>query len=158
MTVYSETGINRSCSKAETLLRTTGTLDPVYFLYASLSRISKAETVKITLLQTDKFFQSSDKKVTCLAFFFFFFHMAVFEGSSAILLSLIPRIKFRFEQFLWTLSGQCMHHRFVKVHLANWKQIIGKKLVESQTWFLKRWDFSCAVHLWKTRGGKSIFP
>ena len=40
--------------------------DPVCFLYASLSHISKAETVKRTLLQTDNFFQSSDKKVTCL--------------------------------------------------------------------------------------------
>ena len=28
--------------------------------------ISKAETVKTTLLQTDNFFQSSDKKATCL--------------------------------------------------------------------------------------------
>ena len=66
MTVYSETCINRSCSKAETLLRRTDTFDPVCFLYASLSHISKAETVKRTLLQTDNFFQSSDKKVTCL--------------------------------------------------------------------------------------------
>ena len=66
MTVYSETCINRSCSKAETLLRRTGTFDPVCFLYAPLPSISKAETVKRTLLQTDNFFQSSDKNVTCL--------------------------------------------------------------------------------------------
>ena len=66
MAIYSETCINRSCSKAETWLRRAGTLDPVCFLYASLSHISKAETVKRTLLQTDNFFQSSDKKVTCL--------------------------------------------------------------------------------------------
>ena len=66
VTVYSETCINQSCSKAETLLRRTDTFDPVCFLYASLSHISKVETVKRTLLQTDKFFQSSDKKVTCL--------------------------------------------------------------------------------------------
>ena len=66
VTVYSETCINQSCSKAETLLRRTDTFDPVCFLYASLSHISKVETVKRTLLQTDNFFQSSDKKVTCL--------------------------------------------------------------------------------------------
>ena len=67
MTVYSETCINQSCSKAETLLRRTDTFDPVCFLYASLSRISKAETVKKTLLQTDNFFHPSDKKkMTCL--------------------------------------------------------------------------------------------
>ena len=62
----SETCINRSCSKAETLLRRTGTFDPVCFLYASLSHISKAETLQSTLLQKDNFFHSSDKKVTCL--------------------------------------------------------------------------------------------
>ena len=66
MTAYSETCINRSCSKVETLLRRTDTFDLVCFLYASLSHISKVETVKRTLLQTDNFFQSSDKKVTCL--------------------------------------------------------------------------------------------
>ena len=66
VTVYSETCINQSCSKAEILLRRTDTFDPVCFLYASLSRISKAETVKRTLLQMDNFFQSSDKKVTYL--------------------------------------------------------------------------------------------
>ena len=65
-TVYSETCINRSCSKAETLLRRTDTFDPVCFLYAFLSHISKAEIVKGTLLQKDNFFQSLDKKVTCL--------------------------------------------------------------------------------------------
>ena len=42
------------------MLRRTETFDPVCFLYASPSRIS--ETVKMT----DNFFQSSDKKVTCL--------------------------------------------------------------------------------------------
>ena len=66
VTVYSETWINRSCSKVETLLKRTDTFDPVCFLYASLSRISKAETVKRTLFQTDNFFQSLDKKVICL--------------------------------------------------------------------------------------------
>ena len=66
MTVYGEACINRSCLKGETLLRRTDTFDPVCFLYVSLSHISKAETVKRTLLQTDNFFQSSDKKVTCL--------------------------------------------------------------------------------------------
>ena len=65
MTVCSKTCINRSCSKAESLLTRTGIFDPVCFLYASLSHISKEETVKRTLLQTD-IFQSSDKKVTCL--------------------------------------------------------------------------------------------
>ena len=64
--VYSETCINRSCSKVEILLRRTYLFDPVCFLCTSLSRISKAETVKRTLLQRDNFFQFSDKKVTCL--------------------------------------------------------------------------------------------
>ena len=54
-TVYSETCINWSCSKEETLLRRSDTFDSVCFLYASLSRISKAETLKNTLLQTDNF-------------------------------------------------------------------------------------------------------
>ena len=54
-TVYSETCINWSCSKVETLLRRSDTFDSVCFLYASLSRISKAETLKNTLLQTDNF-------------------------------------------------------------------------------------------------------
>ena len=62
--MYSGTCINRSCCKVETLLRRTDTFGLVCFLYASLSRISKAETVKRTLIQTDNFFQSSDKKPT----------------------------------------------------------------------------------------------
>ena len=63
--MYSETCINRSRSKAETLLRRTDTFDPVCFLYAFLPLISKAKTVKRTLLQTNNFFQSSNKKATC---------------------------------------------------------------------------------------------
>ena len=39
---------------------------PVCFIYDFLSPISKAQTLKRTLLQTDKFFQPSDKIVTCL--------------------------------------------------------------------------------------------
>ena len=66
MTVYSETCINWSCSEAETLLRRIDTFDPVCLLYASLSRISEAETVKRTLVQTENFFQPSNKKVICL--------------------------------------------------------------------------------------------
>ena len=50
-----ETCINKYCSKAETLLRRTDTFDTVCFLYTSLARISKAKTVKRTLLQTDFF-------------------------------------------------------------------------------------------------------
>ena len=42
---YSETYMNWSCSKAETLLRDTDTSGPVCFLYALLPRISKANTV-----------------------------------------------------------------------------------------------------------------
>ena len=64
--MYSETCINRSCSKAEILLRRGDVFDPVCFLYASLLRISKAETVTGIPLQTDNFFQSSNKKATCL--------------------------------------------------------------------------------------------
>ena len=44
-----------------------------------------------------------------------------------------------------------MQHRFAKVHLANQKQITRKKQVECQTWFLRRWDFSYSVHLWKIK-------
>ena len=47
-------------------MRRTYTFNPVCFLYASLSRISKAETVIRRLFQTDNLFQPSDKKVTCL--------------------------------------------------------------------------------------------
>ena len=50
-----------------------------------------------------------------------------------------------------------MHHRFAKVHLGNRKQITGKKLVEWQTWFLTRSDFSYAVHLWKITSRKFSF-
>ena len=59
----SETCINRSCSKAETLVRRTDMFDPVCFLYTSLS---KAKTAKWDLPQTDNFFQSSHKKSACL--------------------------------------------------------------------------------------------
>ena len=48
--------------KAETLLRRTDTFDPVCFLYAFVSRISKAKTVKRTLLQTDNIFSPQIKK------------------------------------------------------------------------------------------------
>ena len=58
--MYSETCINRSCSKTEILLRRIDTFDPIWFLHASISRISKEETLKRT------FFQSSDKKATSL--------------------------------------------------------------------------------------------
>ena len=61
-----ETCINWSCSIAETLLRRTDTFHPICFLYTFHPYISKAKTVKRTLLQTDNFFQSSDKKATCL--------------------------------------------------------------------------------------------
>ena len=63
--MYSDTCINRSCSKAETLLRRSDTFQLVCFFYASLLPISKGETVKWTLLQIDNFFQFSDKKAIC---------------------------------------------------------------------------------------------
>ena len=59
-----ETFVNRSCCKTETLLRRTYTFDLVYFPYASLLCISKEKTVWGTLLQTNTFLQSSDKKST----------------------------------------------------------------------------------------------
>ena len=59
-----ETFVNRSCCKTETLLRRTYTFDLVYFLYASLLCISKEKTVWGTLLQTNTFLQTSDKKST----------------------------------------------------------------------------------------------
>ena len=64
--MYSETCINRSRSKAETLLRRTDTFDPVCFLYAFLPLISKAKTVKRTLLQTNNFFSPQIKRASCL--------------------------------------------------------------------------------------------
>ena len=63
--MYSETCLNRSCSKAETLLRRTDTFDPVSFLYAFLSRISKAKNCKEDTA-SDGYFQSSGKNVPCL--------------------------------------------------------------------------------------------
>ena len=50
-----ETYINWSCSKVDILLRRTDTFGHVCFIYAFLSRISKAETVKRTPLQTNNF-------------------------------------------------------------------------------------------------------
>ena len=47
--------------------------------------------------------------------------------SKAILLSIIPHLNYRFKQFLWILIGWCIQHRFAKVHMANRKQITGKK-------------------------------
>ena len=171
VTVFSETCLNQSCSKAETLLRRTDTFDPACFLYASPSRIS--ETVKMTLLQTDNFFQSSDKEVTCLTrtrikvlgiyekkridfdifvnflkkerFFytlkqqFFWFHFAVFEGKRYFwvwhrILNIVSNNLCRYS-FGWSAPGESKAN--------NWK-----KIVEWQTWFLKRWEFSYAVHLW----------
>ena len=44
------------------MLKRSYTFNPVCFLYASLSGISKAKTVKRTLVQMDNFFQFSDKK------------------------------------------------------------------------------------------------
>ena len=63
--MYNDTCTNWSCSKTETLLGRTDTFDLVCFLYASLSRISKAKTVKRALLQTDNFFSPQIKKATC---------------------------------------------------------------------------------------------
>ena len=63
--MYNDTCINWSCSKTETLLGRTDTFDLVCFLYASLSRVSKAKTVKRALLQTDNFFSPQIKKATC---------------------------------------------------------------------------------------------
>ena len=59
-----ETFVNRSCCKTETLLRRTYTFDLVNFPYVSLLCISKEKTVWGTLLQTNTFLQSSDKKST----------------------------------------------------------------------------------------------
>ena len=64
--MYSNTCINRSCSKVESLLRRADTFDLICFLYPALSRISKAETVKRTVLQIDNFFSPQIKKATCL--------------------------------------------------------------------------------------------
>ena len=64
--MYSETCLNWLCSKVETLLRRTDTFDSVSFLYASLSRISKAKTCKEDTASDGWHFQSSDKKAPCL--------------------------------------------------------------------------------------------
>ena len=50
--MYSETFMNWLCSKAGTFLRSTDTFYLVCFLHVFLSHISKAKTVKRTLLQT----------------------------------------------------------------------------------------------------------
>ena len=52
--------------KSRDLAEKKNTFDPVCLLYTSFLRISKAKSVRRTLLQTDKFFKSSDKKFTCL--------------------------------------------------------------------------------------------
>ena len=65
--MYSKTCLNRSCSKAETVLRRTGTFDPICSLYAFLSRISKAKNCKEDTASYGEHFQSSVKKrTTCL--------------------------------------------------------------------------------------------
>ena len=65
--VYSDTCINRYALKRSTdAFRRTDTPDLVCFLYASLSHISKAETVKRTLVQRELFFSPQIKKATCL--------------------------------------------------------------------------------------------
>ena len=65
--VYSDTCINRYALKRSTdTFRRTDTPDLVCFLYASLSHISKAETVKRTLVQRELFFSPQIKKATCL--------------------------------------------------------------------------------------------
>ena len=64
--MYSATCLNRSCSKAETLLRRTDTFDLVSFLYAFLSRVSKAKNCKEDTALDGKLFQSSNKKTPCL--------------------------------------------------------------------------------------------
>ena len=64
--MYSETCMNRSCSKVDTLLRRTDTSYPVCFLYAFLSRFSKAETIKRTLRQNNNFFSLQIKKPPAL--------------------------------------------------------------------------------------------
>ena len=62
----SETCLNRSCSKVETLLRRTDTFDPVSFLYASFHAFLKRKTVKRILLQMDNIFSHQIKKNTLL--------------------------------------------------------------------------------------------
>ena len=64
--MYSEICLNWSCSKAETLLRRTDTFDPVCFLYALLSRISKAKNYKENTASDDYIFSSQIKKAPCL--------------------------------------------------------------------------------------------
>ena len=171
MTVYNETCMNRSCSKAETLLRKKGTFYLVCMLHISLKR----KPQRGHCFRRTTFFSSQIQKVTCLRrtqikflgildifvnFLkkkrFFFLHFKIVNISccsfwrKAIILSIIA-------QFLLILTAWWMHHRFAKVHLANRKQVTGKKLVEWQTWILKRSDFSYAVYLWKIRSRKFIF-
>ena len=78
-----------------------------------------------------------------------------------------PHIKHCFKQFVLILTGWCMHHRFAKVQLTKWKHNAQltvmarnkqKKLADCQMWFLKRWGFSYAIHLWKIKIKKIIFP
>ena len=64
--MYSDTCINRSCSKAGTLLRRTDIFELVCFLYASLSCISKVETVKWHCFRETTFFSPQIKKQPAL--------------------------------------------------------------------------------------------
>ena len=64
--MYSDTCINRSCSKVDNFLKRTDTFDLACFLYTSLSHISTAETAKRALLRTDNFFSPQIRKATCL--------------------------------------------------------------------------------------------
>ena len=66
--VCSETCLNRSYSKAKTLLRRTDTFDPVCFLYAFLSRIFKVKNCKEDTSSEGWHFQSSDKKAHYLPY------------------------------------------------------------------------------------------
>ena len=65
--MYNKTCLNRSCSKAETLLKRTDTFDPVYFLYAFLSRFSKVKNCKEDTASDGNIFSPQIKKDPALS-------------------------------------------------------------------------------------------
>ena len=78
--------------------------DPACFLYASLSCISKAKTVKRTLLETDNVLQSSNKKATCLTRTQIII-LGIFEKQRTELDIFVNFLKKK--HFFYTLSNSC---------------------------------------------------
>ena len=146
--MYSETCINQSFPEGETLLRRTDTFDLVCFVYASLSRISKAKTVERTLLQTNKFFQSSDKKVNCFTqltlkkTFFYNLKQQFFLSSFC---------SFEGVQYFWVklylFSQDTLWNQPVVLHHRNWYWTGTFKPYSTPLWTIGFKTVTC-IELW----------